>query len=62
MAHNHTETIPFETPDTLPELEHTGLINITLKPHQIVNINRAEKLERYEKIKIPDSSIALKLK
>ena len=60
MSHNHTEPIPFETPDTLPEFDHTGLINVTLKPHQIVNINRAEKLESYEEIKIKDSSYSVK--
>lgn len=54
------DPIPYETPDTLPEFDHNGLINVTLKPHQIVNINRAEKLERYEEIKIQDSSYSVK--
>ena len=48
------DPIPFGTPDTLPEFKNSRLINVSLKPHQIVNIHRAEKLERYEEIKIKE--------
>ena len=63
MASPQIMMTQFHMKRLIPYLSLTnGLINVTLKPHQIVNINRAEKLERYEEIKVKDLITVLKLK
>ena len=47
------EPIPCEVPECMPHFEGKGIHNITLKPHQVMSILRADKLERFEDINIP---------
>lgn len=56
------EPIPCDIPETMPQFDAQRIINITLKPHQIMNIIRANKLENYEDINIPNTSYSIKSK
>ena len=54
------QPIPCEVPECMPHFEGKGIHNITLKPHQVMSILRADKLERFEDINIPGTTTSFK--
>ena len=60
MTHNPLQVLPCEIPETMPHFEAKGIHNISLKPHQIMSIIRADKLEKYEDIEIQDTTMTFK--
>ena len=51
MTHNPLQVLPCEIPETMPHFEAKGIHNISLKPHQIMSIIRADKLRNMKILK-----------
>ena len=54
------DTIP--VPDSLPEVDESRIFGIRLKPHQILSIDKAKKLESNTSIKVSDDGKFIKTK
>ena len=54
------DTIPI--PESLPDVDESRIFGIRLKPHQILSIDKAKKLESNTSIKVSDDGKFIKTK